>query len=128
MIQYIWLVPAFPLVGVVINGLFGRSYLRERAHLVAVPAAGLSFLVALLIALEVVAGRTLDLHLYPWIVAGHFQVPVGFLVYPLPALLRLPEPLHVLHADARPGQQLSPHVPGLGGSGALLVPVDRVLV
>src|SRR3990172_6986742 len=64
MIQYIWLVPAFPLVGVVINGLFGRSYLRERAHLVAVPAAGLSFLVALLIALEVVAGPTLDIHIY----------------------------------------------------------------
>jgi len=89
MIQYIWLVPAFPLVGVVINGLFGRSYLRERAHLVAVPAAGLSFLVALLIALEVVAGRTLDLHLYPWIVAGHFQVPVGFLVDPLSTVMML---------------------------------------
>src|SRR3972149_3152101 len=89
MMEYIWLVPAFPLVGVVINGLFGRSYLRERAHLVAVPAAGLSFLVALLIALEVVAGRTLDLHLYPWIVAGHFQVPIGFLVDPLSTVMML---------------------------------------
>src|SRR3989304_969441 len=89
MMEYIWLVPAFPLVGVVINGLFGRSYLRERAPPVGVPAAGLSFLVALLIALEVVAGRTLDLHLYPWIVAGNFQVPVGFLVDPLSTVMML---------------------------------------
>src|SRR3989304_5653825 len=89
MMEYIWLVPAFPLVGVVISGLFGRSYLRERAPLVAVPAAGLSFLVALLIALEVVAGRTLDLHLYPWIVAGPFHVPIGFLVDPLSTVMML---------------------------------------
>ena len=89
MMEYIWLVPAFPLVGVVLNGLFGRSHLRARAHLVAVPAAGLSFLVALLIALEVCAGRTLDLNLYPWVVAGNFQVPVGFLVDPLSTVMML---------------------------------------
>ena len=58
MMEYIWLVPAFPLLGVVINGLFGRSHLRERAHFVAVPAAGLSFLIALLISLQVFAGQT----------------------------------------------------------------------
>src|SRR3989304_3471777 len=89
MMDYIWLVPAFPLGGVVPTGLFGRSHLRARAPLVAVPAAGLSFLVALLIALEVCAGRTLDLNLYPWGVAGDFQVPVGFLVDPLSTVMML---------------------------------------
>ncbi|MGH7370733.1 MAG: NADH-quinone oxidoreductase subunit L, partial [Candidatus Methylomirabilales bacterium] len=74
---------------VVLNGLFGRSHLRARAHWVAVPAAGCSFLVALLIALEVFAGRTLDLNLYPWIVAGNFQVPIGFLVDPLSTVMML---------------------------------------
>ncbi|MEE9138819.1 MAG: proton-conducting transporter membrane subunit, partial [candidate division NC10 bacterium] len=89
MMEYIWLVPAFPLLGVVINGLFGRTYIRDRAHLVAVPAAGLSFIVALLISLQVFAGRTLDLNLYPWVVAGDFHAPVGFLVDPLSTVMML---------------------------------------
>jgi NADH-quinone oxidoreductase subunit L len=87
--EYIWLVPAFPLLGVVINGLFGRRHIRERAHLVAVSAAGLSFVVAALISLPVFAGQTLDLNLYPWVVAGDFQVPIGFLLDPLSAVMML---------------------------------------
>jgi NADH-quinone oxidoreductase subunit L len=88
MSEYIWLVPACPLLGVVVNGLFGRV-LRDRAHWVAVPAAGLAFLVALLIAREVGAGRTLDLNLYPWVVAGDFQASIGFLVDPLSTVMML---------------------------------------
>ncbi len=89
MIEYIWLVPAFPLIGVLINGLLGWTLIQDKAHLVAVPAAGLSFLVALLIAIQVFAGNTLDMDLYPWVVAGDLQVPVGFLVDPLSAVMML---------------------------------------
>jgi len=89
MMHLIWLVPGFPLVGVIVNGLFGRTHIRDRAHWVAIPAAGLSFLVALLIAIQVFAGQTLDLDLYPWVVAGNFQVPVGFLVDPLSTVMML---------------------------------------
>jgi NADH-quinone oxidoreductase subunit L len=87
MMNLIWLVPGFPLVGVIINGLFGRTHIRDRAHWVAVPAVGLSFLVALLIAFQVFAGQTLDVDLYPWIAVGKFQVPVGFRVDPLSAVM-----------------------------------------
>ncbi|MEE8152306.1 MAG: NADH-quinone oxidoreductase subunit L, partial [candidate division NC10 bacterium] len=89
MMEYIWLVPAFPLLGVVINGLFGRTYIRERAHYVAVPAAGLSFIVALLISRQVFAGQTLDVSFYPWVVSGDFEVPFGFLVDPLSIVMTL---------------------------------------
>jgi NADH-quinone oxidoreductase subunit L len=89
MLELIWLVPAFPLLGVIINGLFGRTLIRDKAHLVAVPAVGLSCLVALLIAVQVFAGHTLDLTIYPWIVAGDLQVPVGFLVDPLSTVMML---------------------------------------
>ena len=89
MMEYIWLVPAFPLLGVIINGLFGRTYIRERAHYVAVPAAGLSFIVALLISRQVFAGQTLDVSLYPWVVSGDFEVPFGFLVDPLSTVMML---------------------------------------
>ncbi len=43
-------------------------------------------------------------------------------------LLRLPEPVHVLHADAHPGQQLRADVRRLGGRGPVLVPADRLLL
>ncbi len=43
-------------------------------------------------------------------------------------LLRLPQPLHVLHADADPGQQLSADVRRLGGRRPGVVPAHRLLV
>ena len=89
MTEYVWLVPAFPLAGVVINAFLGRSHLRERAHLVAVPAAGLSFLAALVVSLPVFAGQTVHVELYPWVVAGNLNVPVGFLVDPLSTVMML---------------------------------------
>src|SRR3970282_2191078 len=89
MMHLIWLVPGFPLVGVIVNGLFGRTHIRDRAHWVAVPAVGLSLLVALLISVQGAAGRTVDLNLYPWVVAGNFQVPVGVLVDPLSTVMML---------------------------------------
>ena len=44
------------------------------------------------------------------------------------ALLRLPEPVHVLHAAAGDGRQPAAAVRRLGGRRALLLPADRVLV
>ena len=43
-------------------------------------------------------------------------------------VLLLPEPVLLLHAHARPGEQLPGDVRGLGGRGALFVPADRLLV
>ena len=89
MIQYIWLVPLLPLLGVIINGLFGRQYIKEKAHWVAVSATGLSFLVALSIFFEVVAGKTLNWDLYTWVAVGDFKATIGFQVDPLSAVMML---------------------------------------
>ncbi len=42
-------------------------------------------------------------------------------------LLRIPEPLHVRHAHAHPGEQLHANVRWLGRRGPVLVSADRVL-
>ncbi len=89
MVSLVWLVPALPLLGVIVNGVFGRTRIREKAHLVAVPAAGLSCLVALLVFVDVLRGTTLDWDLYTWMAAGDFKVSVGFLVDPLSAVMML---------------------------------------
>jgi NADH-quinone oxidoreductase subunit L len=86
-VELIWLVPLSPLVGAVINGLFGQWFIRERAYWVAIPAAGLSCLVALLMSLLVSASGSREVTLYPWIVAGTFQIPVGFLLDPLSTVM-----------------------------------------
>ena len=95
--------------------------------------------------------------LFTWIPAGDFQVDVGVLRRqpdrlpadrrhddrparprlldrlhePRPgllAVLRLPEPVHVLDAPARPGGQLARRVRGLGAGRPVELPADRLLV
>ena len=95
--------------------------------------------------------------LFEWISVGTFRVDVDLRVDPLSitmllvvtgvgslihlyaigymehdprfgTLLRLPEPVRLLHADARPRGQLPPAVPRVGGRRPVLVPADRVLV
>ncbi|WP_337287466.1 NADH-quinone oxidoreductase subunit L [Candidatus Methylomirabilis sp.] len=82
------LVPLLPLIGVLINGLFG-AWIKERAHLIAVPAAGLSCLVAFVVFFQTLGGATLDWDVYPWLNVGDLKVPIGFLVDPLSTVMML---------------------------------------
>ncbi len=88
MLKLIWLVPVLPLVGVVINGIFGR-WTRERAHILGVGTTGLSFLIAFGIFLRAAGGATLNWDVYTWIPVGEFTASVGFLVDPLSAVMML---------------------------------------
>ena len=88
MLKLIWLVPVLPLVGVVINGIFGR-WTRERAHILGVGTTGLSFLIAFGIFLQAADGATLNWDVYTWIPVGEFTASVGFLVDPLSAVMML---------------------------------------
>src|SRR5512136_826197 len=88
MLQLVWLVPVLPLLGVAVNGIFGR-WTRERAHLLGVGTTGLSFLIAFGIFLQAAGGATLNWDVYAWIPVGEFQATVGFLVDPLSAVMML---------------------------------------
>ncbi len=91
MIKYASLIPLFPIIGVVINGFFGARYTRDKAGLIASAMAGLSFLVVLGIAYEMIfgAGGTHTVTLWNWIEAGTFKVSVSFLIDPLSTIMLL---------------------------------------
>jgi NADH-quinone oxidoreductase subunit L len=88
MLSLVWLVPTLPLLGVVVNGIFGR-WTQGRAHILGVGTTGLSFLIAFGIFLQAAGGATLNWDVYAWIPVGEFQATVGFLVDPLSAVMML---------------------------------------
>jgi len=84
----VWLIPAFPLAGALVNMLFGRV-IRSRAHWIAVPALAGSFLAACAVFAGIWSGRTIAPRLFPWIVAGDFETSVAAHVDPLAGVMLL---------------------------------------
>ena len=88
MSRLVWLIPLFPLVGALVNALFGRRT-GHFAHWVAVPALGLAFLTSCFVFARVLHGETYVGQLFPWISAGGFQTAVAVQVDQLTAVMLL---------------------------------------
>ncbi len=86
MLKYI-LIPLLPLLAFIINILFGRNFIKDRAHWIAVPAVAGSFILALSAFMDVLAGNVVNINIYNWIISGDFQVPIGFLIDQLTAVM-----------------------------------------
>ncbi|MGH7355867.1 MAG: NADH-quinone oxidoreductase subunit L, partial [Candidatus Rokuibacteriota bacterium] len=84
----VWLIPAFPLAGALLNIFFGRLTGR-RAHWIGVPALALSFLAACATFARVAPGEQFTDTLFAWIVAGDFQTAVTAYVDPLTGVMLL---------------------------------------
>ena len=52
MMDYVWLIPTFPLIGFLINGLLGKRLSKNAVGIIGSAAVGLSFLVTVAIFLE----------------------------------------------------------------------------
>jgi NADH-quinone oxidoreductase subunit L len=90
MATLIWVVPLFPLLGAIVNGLWGRRYIRDRAHIPAIVATALSLAFALLVIADIVVNpRATQVVLFEWLVAGPLSVQMGFLADPLSAVMLL---------------------------------------
>jgi NADH-quinone oxidoreductase subunit L len=87
-VSTLWLIPAFPLAGALLNMVFG-GLVGRRAHWIAVPALGGSFLAACAVFAEVWSGRTIETTLFRWIVAGDFETSVSAYVDPLAGVMLL---------------------------------------
>jgi NADH-quinone oxidoreductase subunit L len=81
-----WLIPAFPLVGALLNIVFGRV-IGRRAHWVAVPALAGSFLASCVVFSGVASGQTVTTTLFRWVVAGDFTTSVSAYIDPLTAVM-----------------------------------------
>ncbi len=83
------LIPLLPLLSFIINILFGRNHIKDKAHLIAVPAVFLSFLFSVSAFMDVLNGQVININVYSWIVSGTFNVSVGFLIDQLSAIMLL---------------------------------------
>ena len=81
------LIPFLPLAAFLINILFGRNFIKDKAHWVSTLAVGGSWVVAVMTLIDVLGGKTLNVDLYTWIASGTFKVSVGFLIDELTAVM-----------------------------------------
>jgi NADH-quinone oxidoreductase subunit L len=73
------LIPLLPLLAFVILGLFGH-WIKDRSHLVAVPAVVGSFLLSVMALAEVAGGQTLQVPLYTWADSGDLHITLGLYI------------------------------------------------
>ncbi len=84
----VWLIPALPFAGALLNILLGKLIAR-RAHWVAVPAVGGAFLASCVVFARAWNGGTITHTLFTWIVAGNFEASVAAYVDPLTGVMLL---------------------------------------
>jgi len=96
-IDYVWLIPAFPAMGFLFNGLVGRWWRLRQGIVawVACSALGLSFLFSILVFLELLKlspeARVAipDRVLFDWVVSGGLKTVIGYKVDPLSIVMAL---------------------------------------
>ena len=81
-------IPLLPLVSFLILGLFGH-WIKDNAHLVAVPAVLVSWLLSLLVFFDVANGHHTSFPLYTWLTSGMLDIHIGFSIDRLTAVMLL---------------------------------------
>jgi NADH-quinone oxidoreductase subunit L len=91
MLEFVWLIPLFPAIGFVINGLFGRRMNRKAVGPIACIAIGLSAIVSVLLffALLRQPDHFFEKDIFDWIVSGQLRVTVGYQVDALSVVMAL---------------------------------------
>jgi NADH-quinone oxidoreductase subunit L len=91
MVQLVWISIAAPLLGVLVNGLFGRWLGRRIAGLLGSALVLVAFLVGLLALVQVpgLDHQQATVRLWTWATIGDFRVDLNLLVDPLSTLMVL---------------------------------------
>jgi NADH-quinone oxidoreductase subunit L len=80
--QNLWLIPALPFLGFLINGIFGRKFPKAVINAIAILSVVASFAKVLMVFLSVpdLAATPVREHYFTWIQSGAFQVGWDFTV------------------------------------------------
>jgi NADH-quinone oxidoreductase subunit L len=82
MADYIWLIPAFPAAGFIVNAFFGRKVSKAIVSWVACLALFGSFVVSAAVFIDFLGlpanMRVFEMNAFDWIVSGEFAASVGF--------------------------------------------------
>ena len=81
-------IPLLPFAAFLILGLFGH-WIKDRAHLVAVPAVIVSFILSVITFIEVAGGRHTTIPLYTWATSGELSIELSLYVDRLTAVMLL---------------------------------------
>jgi NADH-quinone oxidoreductase subunit L len=82
------LIPLLPFAAFLILGIFGH-WIKDKAHLVAVPAVVVSWLLALMVFFDVAGGHQTSFPLYTWLTSGLLDIHIGFSIDRLTAVMLL---------------------------------------
>jgi NADH-quinone oxidoreductase subunit L len=86
--DYLFLIPALPLIAFAINFLLGRWYIKDKAHLVSVPLVFASWVLSLLVMIDIAdKDEPISQHLFTWIPSGSFNVEVNLFADQLTAVM-----------------------------------------
>ena len=82
------LIPVFPLLALLANGLFGNRYSPELAARLAFGSVGLSFLCATWVLFQTISNPDpREVVVYSWIFGGDLSIDLAFLIDPLSAVM-----------------------------------------
>jgi len=94
MFDNVWLIPLFPLIGFLINGLLGKKIKNETVigSIGALAVFG-SFVVSVMTFLKLIGlpadERSINVKIFTWMTAGNFTADIAFLIDPLSCLMLL---------------------------------------
>lgn len=88
-LQLVWLVPVLPLIGFLINGLFRKQLSKSLVSLVGCGTVLASFVISILIFIDVKNGNTGVINYFDFIKVGDFSIPFAFQADQLSALFLL---------------------------------------
>ena len=85
MIQFAWMIPLFPLLGFLINGIGKKTISRRGSGIIASVAVFLSFAMVSALYLQVINGtlQSVTLDMFSWLKVGNLHIPFSFLLDPL---------------------------------------------
>jgi len=80
-------IPALPLLGALLAGLFGWALKEKISHIVTSGSVILSAILSVHVFIQVMDGASFHGNFWTWMVAGDFLVPIGMLIDPLTTIM-----------------------------------------